>query len=1596
VYTKKEGIVLEVQKEMNMDYFKALVQDRRESADMLEKPSMKGIKSSVVDKYTDQAHFVYELLQNADDTMATYVRFNLYNDRLVFAHNGERRFSVSSPDSEGEDKKNGTLGDVNAILSIGNSSKTSESTIGKFGVGFKAVFQYTSTPYIYDPEICFKIERFIVPVLLDSDSPERQSNETLFVFPFNHDVNTPDKAFEAISDRLQSLVNPLLFLPSLKEINFKIDETNGSYRKEIVREYDFNETKAEYIKLFKVIDDECEENCLWLFSRINESDRRYSVGFYLDKDGELCPVEQYAYCFFQTRETTGLKFIIHAPFLLTDSREGIKAGDEHNEEMIGLLAELAADSLVYLRDIGNEEGIRLIDDNILNIIPTKSLHETDWWGDVVRKSEFEPFYEEILRAFQTEQIIPTKKAYTTAENAYWAYNQTISSVFDEETLQVLEGNPKACWAFAKSAREKSQYTKYVDKVIGDKWFDEERILRRITQRFIESRSVEWLAEFYNWIDETSTRIRKCKTLPIFLDSEGHAVQAYDEKDNLVLFLPTSEDSDYKTVNDELLENADIKAFLTNTMKITKPALKNEVYNKILPKFEKGGSFYSVSDFNKLFEYYAFECPEVEKDHYISDLKKYDIIRYSSANDETNFYRGKVDNYNSIYFPTDELKEYFRAKPSTKFVEIDDYMEVAGKENEKVLYSFLTKLGVSKRVQVIDKTIPEWEARGRTQWKWAHSSGEDEWSETVIDGCSENIRVVGDKKNKANSIFFWNKMVDFINYENIDLNDRLKGYHRYYYYTPRKEKFDSINVMELRKSKWLCTKSGEFVSPSETHVKALAEGYEISSPSARRFIEFLKMPFENPELSNLTSEQRRGIELVQKLKESGLSDDEIIEAVNQKRREKESFDNSYDSSERDNNPNFPYGEKVVQHENENDFKTDSKPKRTSLVIDTDTTDSDEYAPKPIDYRKKIERAKAKRDAELDLIGEMEELQQKAIESKRYTYGWFKILLELEALDSSENHSNSREVSISFGRVEQESATVRTLILKQSSCYIPRFMEELADIPLILEFEGETKKLPIEVINIKSYTLRVKLKPNADISNIDFSAVKEARITAQNPVFLLEELKKQFGKLGYEDEYDMQRNLCENIDFVFGPPGTGKTTYLANEIIIPKMKQDEDVKILVLTPTNKAADVIVRKIQEVMAGDTTYVDWLVRFGGTDDEEIERMGVYRDKTFDIRKLDRTVTVTTIDRFPYDYFMPDGERHYLRNQKWDYIIFDEASMIPLVKIVYPLFHREPRKFIVAGDPFQIEPVVALNLWKGENIYTMVKLDSFANPKTIPHHYEVKLLTMQYRSIPTIGEIFSKLTYDGILDHYRDDESGVSLNMDNVLDIKPLNIIKFSVSRYESIYRAKRLGGTTPYQVYSALFTYEFAVWLAASISQNNEGKSFKIGVIAAYKAQADLIDRLISAAEIPDNILIQTGTIHGFQGDECEIIITVYNPPPSISDSKEMFLNKKNIINVSISRAKDYLFILMPSDDTENVDNLWLIKKMEQYIKKSGACTEYDAHFMEQLIFGSSTYLEDNSFSTGHQSVNVYGLPEQIYEIRSEEDAIDIQIHKNSQEMI
>jgi hypothetical protein len=110
--------------------------------------------------------------------------------------------------------------------------------------------------------------------------------------------------------------------------------------------------------------------------------------------------------------------------------------------------------------------------------------------------------------------------------------------------------------------------------------------------------------------------------------------------------------------------------------------------------------------------------------------------------------------------------------------------------------------------------------------------------------------------------------------------------------------------------------------------------------------------------------------------------------------------------------------------------------------------------------------------------------------------------------------------------------------------------------------------------------------------------------------------------------------------------------------------------------------------------------------------------------------VVVTTIHRFPYERVIigqgPEGEiKSRVDELPWDTIIFDEASMIMLPYIVYPLFKRKYKdwkeqtetNFIIGGDPFQIPPIYDISDddlgednegIKEENIYSMVGLNSF------------------------------------------------------------------------------------------------------------------------------------------------------------------------------------------------------------------------------------------------------------------------------------------------
>ena len=108
-------------------------------------------------------------------------------------------------------------------------------------------------------------------------------------------------------------------------------------------------------------------------------------------------------------------FIFHAPFLLTDSREGIRAGVPHNDKMVQLLADLAADAFEYLRDIGKGSSVRLIEDSVVDFVPVdpgKFSLSSD-----KQKISCLPFYQTIKGKFEEADLLPSTEGYVSSKDA---------------------------------------------------------------------------------------------------------------------------------------------------------------------------------------------------------------------------------------------------------------------------------------------------------------------------------------------------------------------------------------------------------------------------------------------------------------------------------------------------------------------------------------------------------------------------------------------------------------------------------------------------------------------------------------------------------------------------------------------------------------------------------------------------------------------------------------------------------------------------------------------------------------------------------------------------------------------------------------------------------------------------------------------------------------------------------------------------------------------------------------------------------------------------------------------------------------------------
>ena len=114
--------------------------------------------------YSERTHFIFELIQNAEDAGATELRFGLFADRLEVRHDG-RPF---------------TEADVRGVCGVGQSAKAGDlTTIGRFGIGFKSVYAYTTSPRIHSGAERFGIESYVRPfpvAAADGPPPRRCSS----------------------------------------------------------------------------------------------------------------------------------------------------------------------------------------------------------------------------------------------------------------------------------------------------------------------------------------------------------------------------------------------------------------------------------------------------------------------------------------------------------------------------------------------------------------------------------------------------------------------------------------------------------------------------------------------------------------------------------------------------------------------------------------------------------------------------------------------------------------------------------------------------------------------------------------------------------------------------------------------------------------------------------------------------------------------------------------------------------------------------------------------------------------------------------------------------------------------------------------------------------------------------------------------------------------------------------------------------------------------------------------------------------------------------------------------------------------------------
>lgn len=446
-----------------------------------------------VDLYADRTHFLLELLQNAQDARATRVRFDLHPDRLEFRHDG-RAFNEA---------------DVRGICGIKRGTKADDpDQIGRFGVGFKSVYAYTSRPTVHCGDEHFQTEDYVHPHAVDPVDPGAGWS-TLQILPFDRSDVTPEDAVEEISGRLHRLGGrTILFLSHLTELEWFAPCGLSDH---ILREMR-TDRSARRVSLLAGDDSEFVEEWLVFDRRVHLADGRgagtVEVAFALTRDDHgaelITPAgDTELVAFFPTRRETHVGFLIQGPFVPTASRDNVRDDHPLNRQLVAEVAALTIEALEAIKAMG------LLAVGALEALPLETAKFSP-------KQLLRPLYDAVRKALTDRPLLPTADGrYLAAAQVRLARGTGMRELFSPEQLgELLEADGEVAWLVAGITADRTpdlhrylvghrarwSYEPELPALVPGMELDPGAVVRQIGPSFLARQSTDWIISLYRWFD----------------------------------------------------------------------------------------------------------------------------------------------------------------------------------------------------------------------------------------------------------------------------------------------------------------------------------------------------------------------------------------------------------------------------------------------------------------------------------------------------------------------------------------------------------------------------------------------------------------------------------------------------------------------------------------------------------------------------------------------------------------------------------------------------------------------------------------------------------------------------------------------------------------------------------------------------------------------------------------------------------------------------------------------------------------------------------------------------------------------------------------